>query len=52
MASILGALRPEETSYYYFVAIEKGKHHFSKTLAEHNRTIRQIKRKRVAAKNQ
>lgn len=44
MEAILGALRPEETSYYYFVAIDKGKHHFSKTLAEHNRMIRQIKR--------
>ncbi len=51
MASILGALRPEKTSYYYFVAIGKGKHHFSKTLAEHNRMIRQIKRKKAAAKN-
>ena len=50
LASILGALRPEKTSYYYFVAIEKGKHHFSKTLVEHNRTIRQIKRKKAAAK--
>ena len=47
MASILGALRPEKTSYYYFVAIEKGKHHFSKTLDEHNRMIRQIRRKKA-----
>ena len=50
MAAILGALRPEETSYYYFVAIEKGKHHFSETLAEHNRMIREIKRKKSATK--
>lgn len=50
MEAILGALRPEETSYYYFVAIEKGKHHFSKTLAEHNRMIRQIKRKKNASR--
>ena len=49
MASILGVLRPEETSYYYFVAIEKGKHHFSETLAEHNRIIRQIRRKKSAS---
>ena len=50
MASILGALRPEKTSYYYFVATNEGHHHFSKTLAEHNRTIRQIKREKAAAK--
>ena len=52
MASILGALRPEKTSYFYFVAIEKGKHHFSKTLDEHNRIIRQIRRKKAALSNQ
>ena len=52
MASILGALRPEKTSYYYFVAIEKGKHHFSETLDEHNRMIRQIRRKKAALSNQ
>lgn len=49
MAAILGALRPEKTSYFYFVAIEKGKHHFSQTLAEHNRMIRQIKRERASS---
>ncbi len=49
MASILGALRPEKTSYYYFVAIETGQHHFSKTLAEHNRMIRQIRQKRASS---
>lgn len=52
MASILGALRPEKTPYFFFVAIEKGKHHFSKTLDEHNRIIRQIRRKRAALSNQ
>ncbi len=45
MAAILAALKPEKTSYYYFVAIGKGKHHFSKTLAEHNRMIYEIKRR-------
>lgn len=52
MASILGALRPEKTSYFYFVAIEKGKHHFSETLNEHNRIIRQIRRKKAAKNTQ
>ena len=49
MASILGALRPEETSFYYFVAIDEGQHHFSKTLAEHNRIIRQVKRRKASS---
>lgn len=47
MDAILAALKPEKTSYYYFVAIEKGKHHFSKTLAEHNRMIYEIKRRKA-----
>ncbi len=47
MDAILAVLKPEKTSYYYFVAIEKGKHHFSKTLAEHNRMIYEIKRRKV-----
>ncbi len=51
MASILGAIRPEKTDYFYFVAIDNGQHHFSKTLAEHTRTIRRIKRERTASRN-
>ncbi len=42
--SIKAALRPEKTDYFYFVAIGEGKHHFSKTLSEHNRMIRKIRR--------
>ena len=42
--SIIATLRPEKTDYFYFVAIGKGKHHFSKTLSEHNRMIRKIRR--------
>ena len=42
--SIRAALRPETTDYFYFVAIGEGKHHFSKTLSEHNRMIRKIRR--------
>lgn len=44
MASLMAALRPEKTDYLYFVAIGKGEHHFSKTLAEHNRMVWKIKR--------
>ena len=42
--SIRAALRPEETDYFYFVAIGEGKHHFSKTLSEHNRMVRKMRR--------
>ena len=42
--SIIAALRPEKTKYLYFVAIGKGKHHFSKTLSEHNRMVRKMRR--------
>ena len=42
--SIVAALRPEKTDYLYFVAIGEGKHHFSKTLSEHNRVIRKMRR--------
>ena len=42
--SIVAALRPEKTDYFYFVAIGEGKHHFSKTLSEHNRMIRKMRR--------
>ena len=44
LASIMAALRPAESSHLYFVAIGEGKHHFSNTLAEHNRVIRKIRR--------
>ena len=37
------ALDPEYNEYYYYVADKSGYHHFSKTNAEHNRTIRQIR---------
>ena len=46
MASILAALRPASAAYMYFVAIGDGKHHFSKTLREHQNMINKIKRNR------
>ncbi|MGF1686103.1 endolytic transglycosylase MltG [Photobacterium japonica] len=39
-ASVLAAMKPEESGYYYFVADGKGGHKFSKTLSEHNRAVR------------
>ena len=46
LASILAALRPASAPYMYFVAIGNGKHHFSKTLREHQNMINKIKRNR------
>ena len=39
-ASIRAALRPEPGTALYFVATgDDGRHHFSRTLAEHNRAV-------------
>ena len=39
-ASLRAALYPEQTDYLYFVSKNNGTHHFSATLAEHNRAVR------------
>ena len=44
-ASIEAALRPQDTSYYYFVASGTGKHVFSESLEQHNRAVRNYLRK-------
>ncbi len=47
--SLLAVAEPADTKYLYFVAKkENGEHHFSLTLAEHNRAVRkyQLKRRR------
>lgn len=48
MASILAALHPASVDYMYFVAIGEGRHHFSKTLREHQNMINRIKRRQRA----
>ena len=45
-ASILAALRPTSVDYMYFVAIGDGRHHFSKTLREHQNMINKMRRNR------
>jgi len=42
LASIEGALYPENSKYLYFVSKDGREHYFSETLAEHNRAVRQF----------
>ena len=46
IASIFAALRPISADYMYFVAIGNGKHHFSRTLREHQNMINRMRRSR------
>lgn len=46
--SIAAALYPAEVPFLYFVALPDGHHRFSKTLAEHNRAIREIRTRPLA----
>ena len=39
LASIDAALDPENTNYYYYALGKDGKHHFFKTLSEHNNFV-------------
>lgn len=43
--SIAAALHPAEASYLYFVSRNDGTHHFSSTLAEHNRAVDKYQRR-------
>lgn len=46
LASIKAALFPKEHDYLYFVSRNDGTHHFSRTLAEHNRAVNKYQRQR------
>jgi len=43
--SLAAALEPKETDYLYFVATGDGAHRFSKTLADHNRAVAQLRKR-------
>jgi len=45
-ASIEAVLYPSDNPYLFFVSKNDGSHHFSSTLAEHNRMVRQYQRRR------
>ena len=46
LAALRAALYPANTDYLYFVARGDGTHHFSASLAEHNRAVRRFQRYR------
>jgi UPF0755 protein len=44
--AIMATLQPEDSKFYYFVAMGEGRHYFSKTLREHNNAVRRYILKR------
>lgn len=44
--ALLATLNPDDSSYYYFVAMGEGRHYFSKSLREHNNAVRRYILKR------
>ena len=50
-ASIAAVLNPAETDYLYFVADGSGGHAFAETLTEHNRNVRQWRRRSASERD-
>lgn len=44
-AALRASIEPAETDYLYFVSKNTGRHHFSKTLNEHNRAVWEYQKK-------
>jgi len=44
-AALHAAVNPAETDYLYFVSMNTGRHHFSKSLKEHNRAVWEYQKK-------
>ncbi len=47
-AAIDAVLHPSGEAFLYFVAWPDGSHHFSRTLAEHNRAVAEARRARAS----
>jgi UPF0755 protein len=46
LESIKAVMDPARTDYLFFVSRNDGSHHFSKTLAEHNRAVESYQKRR------
>lgn len=50
--AILAVLQPADAPYLYFVSKNNGSHHFSTTLGEHNRAVREYRASRAAGQEE
>lgn len=50
-AAIDAVLHPSGEPFFFFVAMPDGSHHFSRTLAEHNRAVAEARRERARARS-
>jgi UPF0755 protein len=50
-AALRAAVSPATTDYLYFVSMNNGRHHFSKTLDEHNRAVFEYQKKPFGLKS-
>jgi len=44
-SALQASVEPADTDYLYFVSMNKGRHYFSRTLAEHNRAVWEYQKK-------
>ena len=48
--SIVAAISPIESDHLYFVSRKNGSHHFSNTLAEHNRAVQKYQLRKISSR--